>query len=299
MNTRLGGGTALDSLTTTQVSCPIHCCFLEGWFVSVYVRCIEMRCMRVYVFLVHSLFALTARLHPLSHWTCFGSACHDPTLIEHAFVCIAIHLCSRSRAPFLSRGAKRCLLWFGALRERRALRMVTSASLLDQEDRQWMFSLTKTNMSSFIEDWDDGQKWLELESEEARYLLVLNHHEKPVAFAHVRYLLEECPDALPADDPDAVSVLFLYVWEIHVDPAARSLGVGSALMKLIASMAAFFRMQKVALTVQKKNHRALEWYRRLGYTEDTDCPSQCDAENAHEYDYLILSRSTQVRQVSL
>jgi hypothetical protein len=44
-----------------------------------------------------------------------------------------------------------------------------------------------------------------------------------------------------------------------------------------------------------ENRRAVSWYRRLGYTADSDCPSRCDPGNTECYDYLILSRRTDVR----
>ena len=75
----------------------------------------------------------------------------------------------------------------------------------------------------------------------------------------------------------------LYLYEIQLISLACRLGLGTKLMKLVEKMASKTRMSKVVLTVLVGNTAAIEFYRKLGYTNNEKMPGKCS--------YRILSKN--------
>ncbi|KAJ9627000.1 N alpha-acetyl-transferase [Taxawa tesnikishii (nom. ined.)] len=66
----------------------------------------------------------------------------------------------------------------------------------------------------------------------------------------------------------------VYIYEIHLRPALRSLGLGAHLMKLVEHLGHGVGVQKSMLTCFRSNEAAEEWYRRRGYEEDENSPRE-------------------------
>ena len=75
----------------------------------------------------------------------------------------------------------------------------------------------------------------------------------------------------------------LYLYEIQLISLACRIGLGTKLMKLVEKMASKTRMSKVVLTVLVGNTAAIEFYRKLGYTNNEKMPGKCS--------YRILSKN--------
>lgn len=106
-----------------------------------------------------------------------------------------------------------------------------------------------------------------------------------------------------------------FSYELQVSPSARRQGVGAALVRVCEQMGRDWRMDKVMLTVFKRelgvrahacepvrvltgrlsadNRDAQAFYDKMGYETDEIDPSRCvDAEGGvEEVDYRIMSRS--------
>jgi ribosomal protein S18 acetylase RimI-like enzyme len=137
------------------------------------------------------------------------------------------------------------------------------------------------------------EKAEELQHRKARFLIVTplrkNGNEVPAddnntnddlaAFVHFRFCL---------DDDDYPSAVVLYVYEIQVREAYRRQGLGAKLMDLMEQIVRATEMEKVMLTVFKKNQSAMQFYtQKLNYEIDATSPSQ---HNQHE-EYEILSKT--------
>lgn len=132
---------------------------------------------------------------------------------------------------------------------------------------------------------DVDAKRAEFEHRKARYLLVRRNksnqgnsdvvdEEDLVAFVHFRFEM---------DDDERPECVVLYVYEIQVANSARKKGIGKRLMALLEQMAKAHEMDKILLTVFKRNKSAMDFYKRkLGYVVDETSPQ-------HE-DYEILSK---------
>lgn len=57
----------------------------------------------------------------------------------------------------------------------------------------------------------------------------------------------------------------LMVSKLYVQESSRGKGVGAALMDFARKRAAEFKVPKVWLTVNRKNHDAIAWYKRKGF----------------------------------
>jgi GNAT superfamily N-acetyltransferase len=156
-----------------------------------------------------------------------------------------------------------------------------AASSVPAEVLRFCLALTETNMSAMYEGagwgWNAKKKQRELEHEEARLLVAFDSEERPVAFAHFRFVREkDCP--------------VLYVYELQVDSSAGRKGLGRHLMLVLELAAHKARMEWVMLTVFKCNKAASAFYAKLKYSTDETCPSQEDGEVT----YCILSKRLQL-----
>lgn len=92
-------------------------------------------------------------------------------------------------------------------------------------------------------------------------------------------------------DPDT-HIPQLYIYEIHLLPSVRSLGLGKHLISLNETMARKLGLEKVMLTVFTCNARAERLYRRLGYGVDEQSPEERILRSGKVVrpKYLILSK---------
>jgi len=107
-----------------------------------------------------------------------------------------------------------------------------------------------------------------------------------MAFASVL----ECTEPDCDDHPIPV----LYIYEFHVLPAHQGQGIGLWLLDKVIDWVltrSVKNCQKIMLTVQTANIRAVKFYERLGFAADPICPTQClPQEKAKSLGYMIFSR---------
>jgi len=132
---------------------------------------------------------------------------------------------------------------------------------------------------------DLKEKAEELQHRKARFLFVFPSDENPVqelaAFVHFRFEF---------DDDDEPEYAVLYLYEIQVEAAYRRKGLGQQLMSTLEAVAQSTAMQKVMLTVFKKNDTAMQFYtQKLDYVIDESSPSK----HGRQEDYEILSKAIQ------
>jgi ribosomal protein S18 acetylase RimI-like enzyme len=156
-----------------------------------------------------------------------------------------------------------------------------AASSVPAEVLRFCLALTETNMAAMYEaagwGWNSKKKQRELEDEEARLLVAFDSEERPVAFAHFRFIREkDCP--------------VLYVYELQVESGVGRKGLGRHLMLAMELAALKARMEWVMLTVFKCNTAAAAFYGKLKYSTDETCP----AEEDESATYSILSKRLQL-----
>ncbi|KAK5064387.1 hypothetical protein LTR84_000220 [Exophiala bonariae] len=85
----------------------------------------------------------------------------------------------------------------------------------------------------------------------------------------------------------------IYVYEIHLAAEWQAQGLGKSLMLAMEAISKNVGVEKVMLTVFKSNHRAVDWYRKLGYVEDEFSPQARKLRNGtvKESTYIILSKA--------
>lgn len=156
--------------------------------------------------------------------------------------------------------------------------------------------------------WDDGRKKEEMGEEGMRFVLVRKaekiRKDTPSNSSDNRYSQspkkqdEDSSDILGFSsftleiDPDT-HIPQLYLYEIHLRPPVRSLGLGGHLMSLSETLARKLGLEKVMLTVFTCNTRAEALYRRLGYEVDEQSPEERVLRSGKVVrpKYLILSKT--------
>lgn len=85
----------------------------------------------------------------------------------------------------------------------------------------------------------------------------------------------------------------IYVYEIHLAAEWQAQGLGKSLIMAVEAIGKIVALDKIMLTVFKANHRAVEWYLKLGYGEDDFSPQPRTLRNGtvKEPTYIILSKS--------
>jgi GNAT superfamily N-acetyltransferase len=163
---------------------------------------------------------------------------------------------------------------------------LSSADVSDDLLKQCL-DLFERNMGDFYRrsTWglDMVKKTEELQHRKARFLLAFasdeNNDKELASFAHFRF---------DYDDEEEPTCTVLYVYEIQVETAYRRKGLGRRLMAIMESIARQTEMEKVVLTVFKKNESAMNFYiDSLGYNIDPYSPSK----SGEFADYEILSKS--------
>ncbi|KAE9977749.1 hypothetical protein BLS_001172 [Venturia inaequalis] len=138
--------------------------------------------------------------------------------------------------------------------------------------------------------WDDERKRGEMGEEGMKFLLVkkaeANKQDENSSqiLGFTSFTLEMDPDN---------QIPQLYVYEIHLLPSARSLGLGRHLMSLNEVIARELELEKVILTVFTCNTKAEGLYRRLGYGVDEQSPKERVLRSGKVVrpKYLILSKA--------
>ncbi|KAF7165490.1 hypothetical protein CNMCM5623_009612 [Aspergillus felis] len=84
----------------------------------------------------------------------------------------------------------------------------------------------------------------------------------------------------------------IYCYEVHVAPKAQRLGIGMHLMMLLRSIGLKIGLEKAMLTCFRSNHRALRFYKSIGYKVDENSPRSIRLRTGEvEPDYYIMSES--------
>jgi GNAT superfamily N-acetyltransferase len=117
----------------------------------------------------------------------------------------------------------------------------------------------------------------EVQHKKSRFLLTTCDDESKILTSYVCFRFEYDYE----EDP---SCCVLYVYEVQVDEAFQSKGIGNHLMLMLESIGKKANMYKVMLTVFTKNASALKFYKQRGYIVDASSPS------GPEIDYEILSK---------
>mgnify|MGYP002634979040 CR=1 FL=1 len=141
---------------------------------------------------------------------------------------------------------------------------------VEEENLEWMFALTKSNMQTMYEQvwgWDDDDKLRELQHRDSRFFVIDRE-----AFVHFRFEHDE-------------DVYVLYVYELQVEEVHRGRSLGRKLMRAVEDLGRRLGCEKVMLTVFASNAGARRFYGRLGYETDASSP-ELGTEG-----YLIISRS--------
>lgn len=158
---------------------------------------------------------------------------------------------------------------------------------LTDELLEQLVDLFEQNMGEFYRNSSFGldlnEKADEFRHRRARFLLVYSSKKDDVmkelaAFVHFRF---------DYDDDENPSRVVLYVFEIQLDTACRRQGLGRKLMKIIEYIAVAAGLDRILLTVFKKNTAAMDFYTRsLCYTIDESSPSKFGETT----DYEILTK---------
>lgn len=139
--------------------------------------------------------------------------------------------------------------------------------------------------------WNPRRKRREMKEDEMRYLLVHSDRRQyhPSDGSNIQGFLSFM---LTHDSSPSVPVL--YVYEIHLMPQFRRLGLGARLMRAAEDIARVAGMEKVMLTCFVCNKKANGFYERRGYRKDVISPGDRRTRNkVVKADYAILSRSVE------
>jgi N-alpha-acetyltransferase 40 len=170
----------------------------------------------------------------------------------------------------------------------------TTSSELAPEDLTACFNLIATTSQSHYEEssfgWNPRRKKREMKEDEMRYLLV--HSPPPEAndSAGIESQISGFLSFMLTHD-STPSVPVLYVYEIHLLPHLRKMGLGAHLMHVAEAIAEKVGMEKVMLTCFVANERAYDFYRRRGYGRDVCSPEDRRIRRKLvRVDYVIMSR---------
>jgi len=142
------------------------------------------------------------------------------------------------------------------------------------DSTNYAFQITKQNMQTLYEQvpewgWTDESKMAEVRNAKQHTLFVTDNSGERHGICCLRWLVEN-------DEP------VLYLYEIQLEEKACRRGFGTKMMTVVENIAARTRMSKVVLTVLMNNEAAMQFYRKLGYTNNEKLGSA--------YPYRILSK---------
>lgn len=103
-------------------------------------------------------------------------------------------------------------------------------------------------------------------------------------------MLKSDDDDSDYEDEDGPKVAVAYCFEIQIIAEYRGMGLGRKLMNILINIGKDNKMDKVMLTVFKKNTNAIQFYRKLGFKPDCISPElHVDKRRAARISYIILS----------
>ncbi|XP_039289471.1 N-alpha-acetyltransferase 40 [Nilaparvata lugens] len=147
---------------------------------------------------------------------------------------------------------------------------------VDPEMWEWLFGLEEKNMKKMYTEsewgWDFEKKKQEMTDVSAYYLIATSAKGEPVAFSHFRFDMDY-------GEP------VLYCYEIQLEANVRRLGLGKFIMNVLERIGFANKMEKVILTVFKKNDEALKFFYALGFKLDETSPDEDERKC-----YVILSK---------
>ncbi|PPQ64438.1 hypothetical protein CVT26_002145 [Gymnopilus dilepis] len=165
---------------------------------------------------------------------------------------------------------------------------VVHAKDLKPSQKESIWALFEENMYEFYKDslfgWDPPTKRKELFSRLSRYILVYrNDTANLLAFTMFRFELDQ-------------GEKLLYCYELQVSKCYQNQGLGRKLLSELTKLCEAFRMEKIMLTVLKKNARASAFYKTSGFVVDPSSPSYVESDEevddaTEDVDYDILSKS--------
>lgn len=137
--------------------------------------------------------------------------------------------------------------------------------------------------------WSRSQKRKEMKLPDLRYLLLsdVSSNVSPLGLAGFISFMVTYEDGYEV----------LYIYEIHLCPAWQGKGLGRHLMDTVETIGANAGLTKSMLTVFKANERAVDWYRKSGYSMDEFSPPARRLRGGVLKDptYVILSKPLQVQ----
>lgn len=146
--------------------------------------------------------------------------------------------------------------------------------------------LTLSSYDSSSMKWNMANKIKEL-SEPGMYQVVLRDDERIACFMS----LLSCKEA----NLKRKLIPVAYIYEFHVLPECQGKGLGAwmmSILKRIHEVPEFSACQKLMLTCQRGNTKALAFYQKHGFVPDEICPSRCLSKTeAIQTGYYILSQS--------
>jgi ribosomal protein S18 acetylase RimI-like enzyme len=133
--------------------------------------------------------------------------------------------------------------------------------------------------------WSASQKRKEMRLPDMKYL-VYRHRETGQVIGFTSFMVTY---------EDGYEVV--YVYEIHLLQDWQGKGLGKRLMSIVDIISSKVGVGKIMLTVFKANTKAIQWYDKLGYTEDTFSPQPRKLRNGtiKEPTYTILSKKPESR----
>lgn len=156
---------------------------------------------------------------------------------------------------------------------------------VEEDCQKWMIDLTEENMKTYYETssqgWNRSNKLKEFKHNTSRILLLKSvTTNQLIAFVNFRF-------EVGGIDTECV----VYCYELQVAATHQRSGVGQHLMSVLLAIGRAFRMQKVMLTVFKRNAIAMDFYTKaLNYRIDRSSPSRCQ----QMADYEILSLKIEI-----
>ncbi|KAI0976837.1 acyl-CoA N-acyltransferase [Xylaria arbuscula] len=164
---------------------------------------------------------------------------------------------------------------------------LTGAERLANDDLDACYNLIEETSRADYEastmGWKPAKKRAEMKSPELRYILVKNLEGVVRGFTSLMPTYEE-------GEP------VIYCYEIHLKPELQRTGLARLLMSFLEDVASRTPpINKVMLTCFLSNQRALNFYKSLGFTEDTISPVPKKLRYGREFipDYVIMSKTVE------
>lgn len=195
-----------------------------------------------------------------------------------------------------------------------------ATTITDAELESCFDLITRTSASDYetsAQGWKPAAKRAEMQEQDMRYLLVRSQAPTPKEEAS-RFLNagedgwetepanKEPPNnsasSLPKDDSILGFMSFMvtieegqdviYVYEIHLEDMLRGCGLGRRLFAIAEHVGVATAMEKVMLTVFRRNQGARAMYKTLGYETDESSPRARRLRGGvvKQADYIILSK---------